>query len=318
MNHFLAAADLTEAEIRHLLRASHLFLNRLKPGQTLPLLKGKTVVNLFFENSTRTRTSFELAVRRLEGSTLSFASSTSSVQKGETLIDTAKNLQAMGPHCIVVRHSSAGSPVTLSRVLNLSIVNAGDGFHEHPTQGLLDAFTIQEKLGDIRGKKILILGDIAHSRVARSNIHILKKLGASITVCGPPSLLPPQSKSLEVDFCYRPEQALSEVDVVIALRIQMERQNGMQIPSLSEYAKIWGLTKSRAQLLKKNAIILHPGPVNRGIEIDPEVADDEPRSVILDQVHNGVLVRMAVLAELCNPEGLAQWMAKEGTSSHAH
>ncbi|MBI2712666.1 MAG: aspartate carbamoyltransferase catalytic subunit [Bdellovibrio sp.] len=312
--HLLAASELTKEQIQGLLKTAKLFSTRLKGNQTLPLLKGKTVVNLFFENSTRTRTSFEIAVRRLEGGTLNFASTTSSVQKGETLIDTAKNIQAMGPHCIVVRHSSAGSPVTLSKALNLPIINAGDGFHEHPTQGLLDAFTIQEKLGEVAGKRVMILGDIAHSRVARSNIHILRKLGATVVVCGPPSLLPPHPEALQVEHCYRPESILPQADVVIALRIQLERQNSMQIPSLAEYSKIWGLSRERASLLKKGAIILHPGPINRGIEIDPDVADDEPRSVILDQVHNGILVRMAVLAEICNPDGLTHWMNQEGTS----
>jgi aspartate carbamoyltransferase catalytic subunit len=313
IHHLLSAADLTQEQILHFLDVARLFSKRLKANQTVPLLKGKTIVNLFFENSTRTRTSFEIAIRRLEGGTLNFASTSSSVQKGETLIDTAKNIQAMGPQAIVVRHASAGSPVTLSKVLNIPIVNAGDGFHEHPTQGLLDAFTIQEKLGEIQGKRVLIFGDIAHSRVARSNIHILKKLGASVVVCGPPSLLPPHPEALGVEFSYRLEPVLPSADVVIALRIQLERQNSMQIPSLAEYSRIWGLDRERSKLLKKNAIILHPGPVNRGIEIDPEVAD-EPRSVILDQVYYGVWVRMAVLAEICNSEGLAQWMKQEGTA----
>lgn len=313
MPHLLSAADLSRDQIIHILKIAECFDSRLKINQTVPLLKGKTIVNLFFENSTRTRTSFEIAIRRLEGATLNFASSSSSVQKGETLIDTAKNIQAMGPHCIVVRHASAGSPVTLARALSLPIINAGDGFHEHPTQGLLDAFTIQQKLGEIQGKRVLILGDIAHSRVARSNIHILKKLGASVVVCGPPTLLPPYSDALGVEVSYRLEPVLPSADVVIALRIQMERQNSMQLPSLAEYSRVWGLNRERAKLLKKDAIILHPGPVNRGIEIDPEVAD-EPRSVILDQVYFGVLVRMAVLAEICNPEALAQWMKKEGAA----
>jgi aspartate carbamoyltransferase catalytic subunit len=190
-------------------------------------------------------------------------------------------------------------------------VNAGDGFHEHPTQALLDAFTIEEKLGDVKGKRVVILGDIAHSRVARSNIHVLRKLGASVAVCGPPTLLPPEPKILGVDFAYRPEELLKEADVVMALRIQLERQNRMQMPSLAEYSRVWGLNHERAGLLKKNAIILHPGPVNRGVELDPEVADG-PNSVILDQVFNGVLVRMAVLAAICNPSGLSDWLDKGG------
>lgn len=307
MNHLLSGADLSVDEIQLLFDAAENFSPLVKKGATIPLLKGITVANLFFENSTRTRTSFEVAIRKLEGASLNFASSTSSTQKGETLIDTARNITAMGPHCLVVRHSSAGSPAILAQALQIPIVNAGDGFHEHPTQGLLDAFTIQKSLGTLEGKRVLIVGDIAHSRVARSNIHILKKLGASVTVCGPPTLLPPFPEKLGVEYSYRIEDWLPKVDVVMALRIQLERQNRMQIPSLQEYSKIWGLNLERTKLLKKNAIVLHPGPVNRGVEIDPEVADG-PRSVILDQVFNGVLIRMAVLAQLCNPNGLKTWL----------
>ena len=311
MKDLLAASDLSYEEIRYILASAKALGPIIREGQTLPLLKGKTIVNLFFENSTRTRTSFELATRKLEGSTLNFVSAGSSVQKGETLIDTAKNIEAMGPHCLVVRHSSAGGPHVLSRSLRTPIVNAGDGFHEHPTQGLLDAFTIEEKLGGISGKRIVIIGDIAHSRVARSNIHILKKLGASVAVCGPPTLLPPHPEVLGVDSSYRLEELLPSADVVMALRVQLERQNRMQIPSIAEYSRVWGLNKERAKLLKDGAILLHPGPINRGVEIDPEVADG-PRSVILDQVFNGILIRMAVLAEICNPQGLSQWLKKGG------
>lgn len=311
MRHLLSAADLDAAQIRSLLNVAKAFAPHVHKGETIPLLQGKTVVNLFFENSTRTRTSFELATRKLGGGTLNFAASTSSVQKGETLVDTARNIEAMRPHCLVVRHSSAGSPLTLARSVNVPVVNAGDGFHEHPTQALLDAFTIEEKLGSIAGKRVMILGDIAHSRVARSNIQVLKKLGASVAVCGPPTLLPPRPDALGVDCAYRPEELLPQADVVMALRIQLERQNRMQIPSATEYTRIWGLNRERARLLKKDAIILHPGPINRGVELDPEVADD-PRSVILDQVFNGVIVRMAVLATVCNPEGLKDWLNQGG------
>lgn len=307
----ISAANLTTDQIQFIFGISRLFAPFVERGESISLLKGMTVVNLFFENSTRTRASFELAIRKLEGGTLNFAASTSSTQKGETLIDTARNIISMGPHCIVVRHSSAGSPQVLANAVSVPIINAGDGFHEHPTQGLLDAFTISEKLGSIQNKRILIIGDIAHSRVARSNISILKKLGASVAVCGPPTLLPPFPERLGVDFSYRPEELLPSADVVIALRIQMERQNRMQIPSVSEYSRFWGLNRERAKLLKKEAIILHPGPINRGVEIDPEVADG-PRSVILDQVVNGVIVRMAVLAQICNPLGLNQWLTKGG------
>jgi aspartate carbamoyltransferase catalytic subunit len=271
------------------------------------LLQGKTVVNLFFENSTRTRTSFEMAVRNLGGAVMNFTTSTSSVSKGETLIDTARNIQAMRPHCLIVRHASAGSPGFLARSLEIPVVNAGDGFHEHPTQGLLDAFTIEQKLGSVEGRRIVICGDIAHSRVARSNIHILNKLGASVAVCGPPTLLPPHPEVLGVDHAYRLEELLPKADVVMMLRIQLERQNKMQLPSLPEYTRFWGLNKERAKLMKKSAIILHPGPVNQGVELDPEVAEGA-NSVILDQVTYGVVVRMAVLAAVCNPTGFEAWL----------
>jgi aspartate carbamoyltransferase catalytic subunit len=268
-------------------------------------------VNLFFEASTRTRTSFELATRAIGGAPLNFVTSSSSVEKGETLIDTAKNIVAMRPHCLVVRHSSAGSPKFLAANVTTPVVNAGDGFHEHPTQGLLDAFTIEEKLGSLKGKRVVIIGDIAHSRVARSNIHILRKLGASVAVCGPPTLLPPKPEALGVDCAYRPEELLPQADVVMALRIQLERQNRMQLPSVAEYSRVWGINSERLKLLKGSAIILHPGPVNRGVELATEVADG-PRSVILDQVTNGVVVRMAVLAAVVNPEGLAKWLKDGG------
>jgi aspartate carbamoyltransferase catalytic subunit len=314
MTALLGAEGLTESEIRFLLATARAFGPVVTRGETIPLLAGRTVVNLFFENSTRTRISFEVATRRLGGAALNFAAATSSVSKGETLIDTAMNIAAMKPHCVVVRHSSAGSPGILARATGLPVVNAGDGFHEHPTQALLDAYTIEEKLGSLRGKRVVILGDIAHSRVARSNIHVLRKLGASVAVCAPPTLLPPHPERLGVEFGYRPEALLADADVVMALRIQLERQNRMQLPTVGEYAKFWGLNRERARLLKPSAIILHPGPVNRGVELDPEVADG-PRSVILDQVANGVLVRMAVLAAVCNPEGLEQWLQTAGASA---
>lgn len=303
----ITAASLKLPEIRYLLDAAKSFRKPYHDGTAPKLLAGKTIVNMFFENSTRTRSSFELATRALGGSTLNFSSSGSSVQKGETLIDTAKNVVAMNPHCLVVRHASAGSPFVLARVLKLPIVNAGDGFHEHPTQGLLDALTIEDKLGTVKGKHVLILGDIAHSRVARSNIHILRKMGAKVSVCGPPTLLPPVSKTLGVTTYLRPEKALATADVVMALRIQLERQNKMQLPSVVEYTQNWGLNAERAALMKPGSIILHPGPVNRGVELSPEVADG-PKSVILDQVTNGVLVRMAVLAATCNAKGLKDWL----------
>ena len=303
MRHLLAAADLDPTEIRFILDAAKKFKN----ADSVPLLQGKTIVNLFFENSTRTRTSFEVAIRKLGAGALNFAASTSSVAKGETLIDTAKNIEAMGPHAIIVRHASAGSPLFLAKNVSVPVINAGDGFHEHPTQALLDLYTMEEKLGDMRGKRVVILGDIAHSRVARSNIHILRKMGASVAVCAPPTLLPPVPETLGVDFAYRPEELLREADVVMCLRIQLERQNRMQLPSLSEYSQFWGLSRERAKLLKPGAIVLHPGPVNRGVELDAEVADG-PRSAILGQVFNGVLIRMAVLATVMDQPKLEKWM----------
>ncbi|MBC7691873.1 MAG: aspartate carbamoyltransferase catalytic subunit [Methylotenera sp.] len=313
LRNLLSASELSREQIRFLLSTAVKMAPQVRDGDTIPLLQGKTIVNLFFENSTRTRTSFELATRKLGAGTLNFAASTSSTSKGETLIDTAKNIEAMRPHAIVVRHASAGSPQTLAGSIGVPVINAGDGFHEHPTQGLLDVFTIEEKLGSVEGKRVVILGDIAHSRVARSNIHILRKLGASVAVCAPPTLLPPHPETLGVDFAYRPESLLGDADVVMALRIQLERQNRMQIPSIAEYSKFWGLNQERAKLLKKGAIILHPGPINRGVELDPEVADG-PHSVILDQVFNGVIIRMAVLAAICAPDALQSWLQKGSNS----
>lgn len=310
----ISIGSMDESQLRYLLAVAKAFSRELggSSDASIPLLTGQTIVNLFYESSTRTRISFEVAIRKLGASALNFAAATSSANKGETLIDTARNIVAMRPHCLVVRHSSAGSPSFLASALNIPVINAGDGFHEHPTQALLDAYTIEEKLGSVAGKRVVILGDIAHSRVARSAIHLLRKLGASVAVCAPPTLLPPKPEVMGVDYAYRPEDLLGDADVVMALRIQLERQKAsMQIPSLSEYAQVWGLNRERAMLLKPEAIILHPGPVNRGVELDPEVADG-PRSVILDQVFNGVLVRMAVLAHACNPEGLEAWLRKGG------
>jgi aspartate carbamoyltransferase catalytic subunit len=312
MRHFLSTQDLDLQQVELLFRAARNFRGLVESNQNLSLLSGKTVVHLFYENSTRTRLSFDQAVRRLGGATVAFATGGSSVSKGETLVDTAQNILAMKPHALVIRHSCAGSPQFLSRVVSVPVVNAGDGLHEHPTQALLDAFTIHEKLGGVRGKRILIIGDIAHSRVARSNIILLKKLGAEVAVCGPPTLMPPRIESLGVEYGYRPEALLPEADVVMCLRIQLERQNRMQIPSIAEYSQFWGIQKEREKLMKPTAILMHPGPVNRGVEIDPEVADGN-RSVILDQVTNGILVRMAVLAQLLAPEALNKWLSEKGS-----
>jgi aspartate carbamoyltransferase catalytic subunit len=263
----------------------------------VPTLRGKTVINLFFENSTRTRTSFELAAKRLSADAVNISVSTSSVTKGETLIDTALNLDAMSPDCIVVRHGSAGVPHQLAKHSKAAIINAGDGANEHPTQALLDAMTIRERKGEIAGLNVAIIGDILHSRVARSNIHLLTKLGAKIRVAGPKPLVPPDFQHLvEKDLVVvnHIEEAIEGADVVMILRIQSERQDSAFFPTLREYAIHYGLTEKRLDLAKPDAIVLHPGPMNRGIEISSEVADGS-RSLILDQVKYGVAVRMAVL-----------------------
>jgi aspartate carbamoyltransferase catalytic subunit len=263
----------------------------------VPTLRGKTVINLFFENSTRTRTSFELAAKRLSADAVNISVSTSSVTKGETLIDTALNLDAMSPDCIVVRHGSAGVPHQLAKHSKAAIVNAGDGANEHPTQALLDAMTIRERKGEIAGLNVAIIGDILHSRVARSNIHLLTKLGAKIRVAGPKTLVPPDFEHLvkkDLTVVNNIEEAIEGADVVMILRIQSERQDSAFFPTLREYAIHYGLTEKRLDLAKPDAIVLHPGPMNRGIEISSEVADGS-RSLILDQVKYGVAVRMAVL-----------------------
>jgi aspartate carbamoyltransferase catalytic subunit len=260
----------------------------------VPTLRGRTVVNLFFEPSTRTRTSFEIAEKRLSADTLNVAISTSSVVKGETLVDTAMNIEAMAPSMIVLRHSSSGACHLLSRICRAAIINAGDGMHEHPTQALLDAFTIRERKGRIKGLKIAIVGDLLHSRVLRSNLLLLTKLGADVWVCGPTTLIPPGLERLGVTVTSRVEEAVENADVIMMLRIQLERMEGGFFPSLREYFTTFGMTEARVSRAKPDVIIMHPGPMNRGVEIASEVADG-PFSVILDQVANGVAVRMAVL-----------------------
>ncbi|MGE4232585.1 MAG: aspartate carbamoyltransferase catalytic subunit [Bacteriovoracia bacterium] len=257
-------------------------------------LKGKTIVNLFLEPSTRTRSSFEIAAKRLGAQVLNISSDSSSMTKGETLFDTARNLEAMDPDLLVIRHASAGAPFQLSKVLRMPIINAGDGFHEHPTQALLDAFTIEESKGSCKGLNVLIVGDIAHSRVARSNIYLLNTLGAKVSVCGPPSLIPPEIERLNVEVGYNLREMVEKADVVMMLRIQSERQNQVQFPSVSEYSRFWGLNSETVSLMKKGALIMHPGPLNEGVEISQEVATG-PYSLILNQVTNGVVVRMALM-----------------------
>jgi aspartate carbamoyltransferase catalytic subunit len=268
----------------------------------VPTLRGKTVVNFFVEPSTRTRSSFELAEKRLSADTVSFSVSTSSFTKGETLLDTAKNLEAMAPDFIVIRHSEPGSPHFLARHCDCSIINAGDGPHEHPTQALLDAYTIRRHKGKLKGLKIAIIGDILNSRVARSNLLLLGRMGAHVTVCGPPTLIPHKVEKLKCKAALRIEDAIEGADVVMALRIQMERMKAGSFPSLREYASLYGLNGARLELTKPDAIVMHPGPMNRGVEITGEVADGE-RSVILEQVTNGVAVRMAVLYLLAGGSG---------------
>lgn len=261
----------------------------------VPALRGKTIVNLFYEASTRTRASFEIAGKWLSADVINVSASGSSAAKGESLLDTARNIEAMGPDVVVVRHSSSGAAQLLARELSCSVVNAGDGAHEHPTQALLDLLTIREKKGHLEGLQVAIVGDVAHSRVARSNIHGMRKLGMSVTVAGPPTLIPPAVQELGVKVCYRLEDAIRDVDVIMMLRVQHERMTAGLIPSTREYSRYWGLTldklRSHARL---DTLIMHPGPVHRGVELSPEVADG-PYSVILDQVARGLAVRMAVL-----------------------
>ena len=260
----------------------------------VPTLRGKSIINFFYEPSTRTRTSFELAAKRLSADTISLSSSGSSMAKGETLIDTVKNLQAMSPDLIVLRHSSSGAPHLLAPEIKAGIINAGDGTNEHPTQALLDLFTIREKKGKIQGLKIAIIGDIEHSRVARSNIIGLKKMGADVTISGPPTMIPMKAESLGVSVTNNPVEAIKGKDVIMVLRIQLERQSKILFPTIREYSSYFGINKETLKNAKEDAIIMHPGPINRGVELANDVADS-PFSVILDQVTNGVAVRMALL-----------------------
>jgi len=291
----LGIADLDVSEITLILDTAEAMKEvASRPIKKVPTLRGKTVINLFFEPSTRTRTSFEIAEKRLSADTLNIAIAMSSVVKGETLIDTALNLEAIAPAIMVVRHASSGACHLLARTCRAGIVNAGDGTHEHPTQGLLDAFTIRERKGRIAGLKIAIVGDLLHSRVFRSNILLLTKLGAEVWACGPPTLMPPGLDRLGVHATTRVDEAVDGADAIMMLRIQLERMQGGFFPSLREYFTVFGMTPERVRLAKPDAIIMHPGPMNRGVEIASEVADG-PASVILDQVTNGVAVRMAVL-----------------------
>lgn len=267
----------------------------------VPTLRGRTVVHLFYEPSTRTRTSFEIAAKRLSADTFNISASTSSIVKGETLLDTAKNLEAMNPDVIVLRHSAAGAPHLLARSVEASVINAGDGMHEHPTQALLDLLTIRDNKGTISGQTVAIIGDIAHSRVARSNIWALTKMGARVLVAGPKTMMPQDLDELGVEVHSHPEEVIPEADVIMMLRIQLERQGKMLLPSLREYSKVFGLNEEKLTKAKPDVLIMHPGPINRGVEISPSVADG-PYSVILDQVTNGVAIRMALLYLLIGGE----------------
>jgi len=293
--HLLGIADLTPDEIALILDTAGAMTEiAARPIKKVPTLRGRTVVNLFFEPSTRTRTSFEVAEKRLSADTLSIAVAQSSVTKGETLLDTVRNLEAMAPDMIVMRHSSSGAPHLLARLCRSVIINAGDGMHEHPTQALLDAFTIREHKQRLDGLKIAIVGDLLHSRVLRSNVLLLTKLGAEVWVCAPATLIPPGMQQMGVRVTTKVDEAVEGADVIMMLRIQLERMQGGYFPSLREYFTTFGMTEARVQRARPDAIIMHPGPINRGVEIASEVADGSA-SVILDQVANGVAVRMAVL-----------------------
>ena len=304
--HILGIKDLTAEEINFILDTADSFKEiNTRNIKKVPTLRGKTVVNLFFEASTRTRTSFEIAGKRLSADTVNISASSSSVVKGETLEDTAQNIEAMHPDIIVMRHSASGACDYLAERLNCSVINAGDGTHEHPSQALLDAFTIRQHKGKISGLTVAIAGDVAHSRVVRSNIYCLNKLGAKVKIAGPRTMLPPGLEQLGCEVYSNLEDAITEADCIMMLRIQRERQGKTLIPSLREYARFFGLNDDKLTLAKPDAIVMHPGPMNRGVEISSSVADGQ-QNVILDQVENGVAVRMALLYLVAGGEKLQE------------
>jgi len=304
--HLLGLEGVSAEEIELILHTAESFKEvSERPVKKVPALRGQTIVNLFFEPSTRTRISFELAEKRLSADTVNFSASTSSVKKGETLRDTAENIEAMKIDMIVIRHGAPGAPHFLAGLLDAKVVNAGDGAHEHPTQGLLDLFTLREKWGSLRGRKVVVVGDITHSRVARSNIYGLVTMGAEVTVCGPPTLVPPGIEAMGARVENRLERAMEGADAVNVLRIQLERQKAGRFPSTDEYAARWGINRRVLERAQPDCIVMHPGPMNRGIEIAQDVADGD-RSVILEQVTNGVAVRMAVLYLLSGAEAPAR------------
>ncbi|HEX2100085.1 MAG TPA: aspartate carbamoyltransferase catalytic subunit [Candidatus Synoicihabitans sp.] len=293
--HLITLEELSLAELEQIHTTAAAFKKILSRSvKKVPALRGKTIVNLFLEPSTRTRMAFDMAAKRLSADVISLDDKSSSTTKGETLRDTAQNIEALQADMIVIRHSAAGSALYLSKILGIPVINAGDGSHEHPTQGLLDTFTMREHLGSLKGRRVVILGDILFSRVARSNIHALVKFGADVTIVGPSTLVPPTFSTLGVKVSYDLRSALADAEVVMLLRIQHERQTASMFPSLGEYTSMFGLNKTRASWLHPKAIIMHPGPINRGVEIDSDLADGD-RSVILEQVTNGIAVRMAVL-----------------------
>ena len=305
--HCIALEDFSREEILEVLDLALSMKEVLRrPLKKVPTLRGKSVVNLFFESSTRTRSSFEIAAKVLSADALNWTATGSSVSKGETLLDTARNLEAMRPDVIVVRHASSGAPAFLARHVKCSVVSAGDGAHEHPSQGLLDCFTIRERLGSLSGRTVAIVGDISHSRVARSDLHALQKLGAKVRVCGPPTMIPQGIERLGAEVFHELEKAVAGADAVVMLRIQHERIGDPLIPGTREYSRLWGLNaRKAAEWLKPECLILHPGPINRGVELSSDVADG-PRSVILDQVENGVAVRMAILYLLAGAGATAE------------
>ncbi|MFZ2324536.1 MAG: aspartate carbamoyltransferase catalytic subunit [Ignavibacteriaceae bacterium] len=293
--HLLGLKGVPKEDIQLILDTATTFREILeRPIKKVPTLQGKTVVNLFYENSTRTRISFELAEKRLSADSINFSVSASSVSKGETLKDTVKNIEAMKVDMIVVRHAAAGVPLMLTKISEANVINAGDGIHEHPTQALLDMYSIREKLGKIAGLKICIVGDVAHSRVALSNIYGLKSMGAKVSVCGPSTMIPKYLEELGVDVIYDIDEAIQENDVLNVLRIQLERKAREYFPSIREYARYFGIDKQRLEKNGKDIVILHPGPINRGVELSSDVADGNSQ-IILQQVTNGVAIRMAVL-----------------------
>jgi len=301
MKHLISTLDLNRADLEQLLDLADKFAGVLRrPIPKVPALRGKTVVMAFFEDSTRTRTSFDLAARRLSADVVNFSVSQSATKKGESLRDTVETISAMGIDAVVVRHSSSGAPRQIAQWTDASVINAGDGWHQHPTQALLDAYTIRKRFSALDGLNIAICGDINHSRVARSNVDVFTKLGANVTLVGPKTLMPPDTSDWPVELASDLDEIVRDLDVVYLLRIQQERLSSGLFPTVREYRSRWGLTTERAGMVSPDALIMHPGPMNRGVEIDPEVADD-PRSVILDQVAAGVPIRMAVLFQVLGP-----------------